>query len=105
MTMSDFEPIEIARQLTILQSNLFKKIDIGEFILRTHVKNKENSRLYDLIDDFNKVCAWVAWELLSVPKKLQKNRFLAFLEIMEVFVNSSHHPHSIVKLSETITVP
>ncbi|CAJ0764533.1 18403_t:CDS:2, partial [Entrophospora sp. SA101] len=56
------DPLEMARQLTILESKLFKKIMLGEFL----TKNRENAKnIKELIKKTNHTSKWIIESTLT----------------------------------------
>lgn len=84
----DLHPIEVARQLTLIEFNLLEKITPQE--LSHQVWNKKNAKelspnVTALIDRCNQVSYWVATEIVLTPNLKQRISILAkFIDIAEI---------------------
>lgn len=83
----DFNSEELARQLTLIEFNLYRNIKAWEFFNQAWTKkNKETACLnvLKMIKRFNEVSGWVADEILKVEKLRDRTQILGkFLEIAE----------------------
>jgi len=83
----DFHPEELARQLTLIESELYRAIKPWEFLNQAWAKKdkfKRAPRIMALIDRFNLVSKWVATEILHC--NVLKNR----VSVMRHFIEVAH---------------
>eukprot|EP00026_Physarum_polycephalum_P003905 Phypoly_transcript_03922.p1 GENE.Phypoly_transcript_03922~~Phypoly_transcript_03922.p1 ORF type:complete len:658 (+),score=80.30 Phypoly_transcript_03922:101-2074(+) len=84
----DLHPVEIARQLTLIEFSIFEKITPQE--LSHQAWNKKNAKelapnVTALIDRCNEVAYWVATEIVMTPNQKQRISVLAkFIDIAEI---------------------
>lgn len=72
----DLNEIELARQLTIMEHELYKKIEPSELLNQAWSREKLRHRAPHIIESqnrFNIVSNWVAWQILS-PTSLRQRR-------------------------------
>jgi len=85
--LMDFHPEEIARQLTLIEYNLYKSIKPWEFFNQSWTKkDKEilSPNILNMIKRFNKVSGWVATEIVKTEKLKDRTLVLGkFLEIAD----------------------
>mmetsp|Transcript_28104 Transcript_28104/g.39669 ORF Transcript_28104/g.39669 Transcript_28104/m.39669 type:complete len:1034 (+) Transcript_28104:92-3193(+) len=111
LTLMDIHPEEVARQMTLMEHEMFKKIKSHECIKQKWVKEaqKENAQnIINMIRRFNRVSLWVATEIVSIEdlklravmlnrfifiaqKCLELNNFNAVMEILSALNNSAVH--------------
>jgi hypothetical protein len=67
MNLSNVAPKEIARQLTLIEFDIFKSIKLQEISWQTWNKHngKDSMNVVEMIDRFNQVGFWVASEVVS----------------------------------------
>jgi len=68
LELTDIRPIELARQMTLLEYELFKKINPSEFLNQAWTKSsrrKTSPNICAVTDQFNNVSAWIATEILK----------------------------------------
>jgi len=66
----DWDPIEIARQLTIIEYEMYREITPKELLSLSWQKNdreKRSPNLLKMIHRFNEVNNWVQWQIVSEP--------------------------------------
>ncbi|KAJ6245580.1 guanine nucleotide exchange factor [Anaeramoeba flamelloides] len=70
MDLLDFSPIEMARQLTIYEMDLFQKINLKEFFNKSWSKKDKTltPNLINFIDHFNKTAQWIITCILKEDK-------------------------------------
>jgi hypothetical protein len=82
LTLLDFHPEEVARQMTLLDHKLFAQVPLHEFL-----KNKQSSasKLGALINHFNLISGWVSTEVLQANDIEQRliliHRFLIIITV------------------------
>ncbi|OLL24557.1 Cell division control protein 25, partial [Neolecta irregularis DAH-3] len=85
----DLDPLEIARQLTIIESRLYNKIAVGECLDKSWSRSNaeetaENIRA--MILNSNQITGWVAEAILNQPEiKRRVNLLKQFILIAEVY--------------------
>eukprot|EP00761_Pharyngomonas_kirbyi_P009972 gb/GECH01009990.1/.p1 GENE.gb/GECH01009990.1/~~gb/GECH01009990.1/.p1 ORF type:complete len:854 (+),score=250.42 gb/GECH01009990.1/:1-2562(+) len=83
----DIDELEIARQLTIVEHDLFREIQPSELLNQAWNKPKIRHRsphVYQMIQRFNKVSEWVSTQIVT-PRYIRerKARMLKFIKIAE----------------------
>lgn len=111
MTILDIHPEEIARQLTIMDSSLFKKIKLKEFLNLGWTKEDKKIRspgILTMINSFNHISNWVSTEIIrfkdmkqralaiirfivAAQKCYELNNFNGIMEIVASLQNSAIH--------------
>eukprot|EP01121_Diplochlamys_sp_Union-15-3_P001341 TRINITY_DN11168_c0_g1_i1.p1 TRINITY_DN11168_c0_g1~~TRINITY_DN11168_c0_g1_i1.p1 ORF type:complete len:471 (-),score=56.73 TRINITY_DN11168_c0_g1_i1:49-1263(-) len=85
--ISETHPLEVARQLTLIEYNLYKNIRPSECLNNSWNKDgKEvnSPNIIAMIQRFNEVSNWVATEILSPTKeKLRTKTYCWFLDLAE----------------------
>ena len=70
-SLKDIEPAELARQLTLLEADIFSRLSETEFYHRNYLsesKEKLAPHICKLVDRFNTVSFWVATEIVMAMK-------------------------------------
>uniref|UniRef100_A0A2K5RVD3 Rap guanine nucleotide exchange factor 1 n=1 Tax=Cebus imitator TaxID=2715852 RepID=A0A2K5RVD3_CEBIM len=90
-TLHDFHSHEIAEQLTLLDAELFYKIEIPEVLLWAKEQNEEKSpNLTQFTEHFNNMSYWVRSIIMLQEKAQDRERLLLkFIKIMKVMVARS----------------
>jgi len=110
LSLQDIHPEEIARQLTLIEHELFKAIQTQEMMKQRWIKEKKNRtpNIHKMINRFNEVSLWVASEIVRVEdlktraivlnrfifiaqKCFELNNFNAVMEILSALNCSSVH--------------
>lgn len=111
MTILDLHPEEVARQMTIIDSNLFRGIKPQEFLNLGWTKSDKETRapgILAMISSFNHVTYWISTEIISqqdlktratvitrficvAQKCLELNNFNGLMEIIAALQNSAIH--------------
>ena len=83
----DFDPLELARQMTLLDSNLFKQITPKECVGQRWSKPDRHEKaphLTSMIENFNVMSMWVAHEILKcLDKKKRVKTIVYFINVVE----------------------
>ncbi|XP_041428368.1 rap guanine nucleotide exchange factor 1 isoform X2 [Xenopus laevis] len=84
-TLHDFHSLEIAEQLTLLDAELFYKIEIPEVLLWAKEQNEEKSpNLTQFTEHFNNMSYWVRSIIMIQEKAQDRERLLLkFIKIMK----------------------
>ncbi|KAM8934290.1 rap guanine nucleotide exchange factor 1 [Pelodytes ibericus] len=84
-TLHDFHSLEIAEQLTLLDAELFYKIEIPEVLLWAKEQNEEKSpNLTQFTEHFNNMSYWVRSIIMLQEKAQDRERLLLkFIKIMK----------------------
>uniref|UniRef100_A0A452R142 Rap guanine nucleotide exchange factor 1 n=1 Tax=Ursus americanus TaxID=9643 RepID=A0A452R142_URSAM len=93
-TLHDFHSHEIAEQLTLLDAELFYKIEIPEVLLWAKEQNEEKSpNLTQFTEHFNNMSYWVRSIIMLQEKAQDRERLLLkFIKIMKVPWSQPSHP-------------
>jgi len=78
----DISPLELARQLTLIESKIFSQITPSELFRKAWAKPKASPNVMALIDRFNQVSYWIATEITAL--KDTKKRTLAISKFIEI---------------------
>mmetsp|Transcript_18262 Transcript_18262/g.25578 ORF Transcript_18262/g.25578 Transcript_18262/m.25578 type:complete len:478 (+) Transcript_18262:38-1471(+) len=81
-TFVDIAPIEIARQLTLIDYNLCRAIESKEFLGLAWTKKDKEKRspnLLKMINHFNDISRWSAWLVVSEPNIKKRSKILSHL--------------------------
>jgi len=85
--VTEASPIEIARQLTLIEYNIYKKIRPSECLKQAwnkEGKEKNAPNILAMISRFNEVSNWVASEILNVHKDKKRAKTICwFIEVAE----------------------
>ncbi|KZT28888.1 ras GEF [Neolentinus lepideus HHB14362 ss-1] len=65
LKLLDIDPLELARQLTILESKMFMKIKATECLQRSKMSGQHNDSISDFIQTFNRIANWVKDAVLA----------------------------------------
>ncbi|XP_056134075.1 rap guanine nucleotide exchange factor 1-like [Lampris incognitus] len=84
-TLHDFRSQDIAEQLTLMDSELFCKIELPEVLLWSKEQNEEKSpNLTEFTQHFNNVSFWVRSVIMLQQKAQDREKlFLKFLKVMK----------------------
>ncbi|KAF5382528.1 hypothetical protein D9615_002804 [Tricholomella constricta] len=83
LKLGDIEPLELARQLTIMESNLYQKIKPMECLQRAREQKTENmDNIAIVIQTSNRIADWVAESVLS--KEDSRKRATAVKHLISV---------------------
>ncbi|CAJ0650495.1 8915_t:CDS:2, partial [Entrophospora sp. SA101] len=92
---NNIDPLEMARQLTILESKLFKKIMLGEFL----TKNRENAKnIKELIKKTNHTSKWIIESTLTQTKN--RTRSL----VIKHFINVANECRNLNNFSSMVGI-
>ena len=82
----DIDPLEIARQLTIMESRDFNKMKPGEFLKKAWSDKNVASNVHTMVTMSNLITNWVAESiLLCIDVKIRAAYVKHFILIAEVF--------------------
>lgn len=84
-TLLDFKSEQIAEQMTLLDANLFMKIEIPEVLIWAQEQNEERSpNLTKFTEHFNKMSYWARTKILSPQDPREREKFvMKFIKIMK----------------------
>ncbi|KAL3278461.1 hypothetical protein HHI36_013782 [Cryptolaemus montrouzieri] len=85
LTLLDFKSEQIAEQMTLLDAELFMKIEIPEVLIWAQEQNEERSPNLTLFTEhFNKMSYWARTKILQINNKETREKyFLKFIKIMK----------------------
>ncbi|XP_065169661.1 guanine nucleotide-releasing factor 2 isoform X3 [Atheta coriaria] len=83
-TILDFKSEQIAEQMTLLDAELFQKIEIPEVLIWAQEQNEERSKnLTRFTEHFNKMSYWARTRILECDGKDREKYFMKFIKIMK----------------------
>ncbi|CAG9861022.1 unnamed protein product [Phyllotreta striolata] len=84
-TLLDFKSEQIAEQMTLLDADLFMKIEIPEVLIWAQEQNEERSpNLTRFTEHFNKMSYWARTKILTAEGKDTREKYFAkFIKIMK----------------------
>jgi Rap guanine nucleotide exchange factor 1 len=83
-TLLDFKSEQIAEQMTLLDAELFMKIEIPAVLIWAQEQNEERSpNLTRFTEHFNKMSYWARTRILTAEKDIREKYFLKFIKIMK----------------------
>ncbi|XP_050293890.1 guanine nucleotide-releasing factor 2 isoform X2 [Anthonomus grandis grandis] len=84
-TLIDFKSEHIAEQMTLLDAELFMKIEIPEVLIWAQEQSEERSpNLTRFTEHFNKMSYWTRTKILTAEtKELREKYFVKFIKIMK----------------------
>ncbi|XP_025833248.1 guanine nucleotide-releasing factor 2-like, partial [Agrilus planipennis] len=83
-TLNSFKAEHIAEQMTLLDAELFMKIEIPEVLIWAQEQNEERSpNLTRFTEHFNKMSYWARTKILSADSKDREKYFTKFIKIMK----------------------
>ncbi|XP_059619002.1 guanine nucleotide-releasing factor 2 isoform X2 [Phlebotomus argentipes] len=84
-TLLDLKSVEIAEQMTLLDSDLFKKIEIPEVLIWAQEQCEERSpNLTRFTEHFNKMSYWARSQILKQEDAKERERYvIKFIKIMK----------------------
>ncbi|CAF5080946.1 unnamed protein product [Rotaria magnacalcarata] len=90
-TLLDFRSIEISEQLTLLDSELFLKIQLSEILYMSIEKGEDYSpNLAAFTEHFNNISYWVRTRILEQNSQRQREvYFEKFLKILKVIFKNT----------------
>ncbi|KAI0316803.1 ras guanine nucleotide exchange factor domain-containing protein [Amylostereum chailletii] len=98
LKLLDFDPLETARQLTILECQLFMKIKASECLTRSREQKVTNDNIAAAIETTNKIAHWVADTVLD--KEDSRKRAL----IMKHFISVADRCRELRNFSSMIAI-
>ncbi|XP_075226685.1 C3G guanyl-nucleotide exchange factor isoform X2 [Lycorma delicatula] len=84
-SLLDFKSEQIAEQMTLLDADLFMKIEIPEVLIWAQEQNEERSpNLTRFTEHFNKMSYWARSRILEQPEAKDRERYIMkFIKIMK----------------------
>lgn len=81
----DLHPLEVARQITLIDFQIFRKIRAREYIQKAWLKNRKFApNVISLVENFNRMTFWVASEIVLAKDDQRLLTLHRFIEIMDV---------------------
>ncbi|KAJ2999155.1 hypothetical protein HDV02_003444 [Globomyces sp. JEL0801] len=75
----EIDPLELARQLTIIESQLFQNIETMEFLAKSWgLANFTSPNVEEMISMANQITNWVSFSILQVPESKKRARAIGF---------------------------
>lgn len=106
-TLLDFKSVDIAEQMTLLDANLFMKIEIPEVLIWAQEQNEERSpNLTKFTEHFNKMSYWARTKILSIPEAKDREKFvMKFIKIMKYLRKMNNFNSYLALLSALDSAP
>ncbi|KAJ3323043.1 hypothetical protein HDV06_002489 [Boothiomyces sp. JEL0866] len=77
--LSEVDPLEVARQITMMEFKIFKEINIAELLAKSWGLRAPVSKNIDLLIGFsNHITEWVTWTILNVSDVKKRARMVGF---------------------------
>jgi hypothetical protein len=87
LKLLDIDPLELARQLTLLESKQYNAIKPIECLARARDEPAENDSIKAIITTTNKIASWVAFSVLEKEEPRRRgNTIKHFIHVAEVSV-------------------
>ena len=84
MVFADIHPIELAQQMTIIESNLFRNIRLSQLVAFHEERTAVGSKLA-IVERFNQVSRWVTTEIvLQANTRRRMYMMKRFIRIAQV---------------------
>jgi hypothetical protein len=85
LKLLDIEPLELARQLTLLESKQYNAIKPIECLARARDEPAENDSIKTIITTTNKIASWVAYSVLEKEDTRRRGSIIRhFIQVAEV---------------------
>lgn len=85
LKLLDIEPLELARQLTLLESKQYNAIKPIECLARARDEPAENDSIKTIITTTNKIASWVAFSVLEKDDARRRSAIIRhFIQVAEV---------------------
>ncbi|XP_049821190.1 guanine nucleotide-releasing factor 2 isoform X3 [Aethina tumida] len=106
-SLLDFKSEQIAEQMTLLDSELFNKIEIPEVLTWAQEQNEERSpNLTRFSEHFNKMSYWARTRILTAETKdIREKFFLKFIKIMKHLRKINNYNSYLAMLSALDSAP
>jgi len=102
--MLSVEPVELARQLTLMEFQLFRQISYSELYKKAWESPARGPNVIALIQRFNTLSYWVASEILVVQDQRQRQQTLIrFLEVLK-HLNELNNFNGIMELTSALNL-
>ncbi|KAJ3271028.1 hypothetical protein HDV01_007109 [Terramyces sp. JEL0728] len=77
--LSEIDPLEVARQITIMEFKIFKEINVAELLAKSWGLRAPIPKNIDLLIGFsNHITEWVTWTILNVSDVKKRARMVGF---------------------------
>ncbi|KAJ3256683.1 hypothetical protein HK103_005178 [Boothiomyces macroporosus] len=77
--LSEIDPLEVARQITMMEFKIFKEINVAELLAKSWGLRQPVSKNIDLLIGFsNHITEWVTWSILNVSDVRKRARMVGF---------------------------
>src|SRR5690348_1364333 len=83
LCLLDLDPTEVARQLTLIESGLYRRINpqecLGQAWTKTATRTEKAPNIMAMIARFNQVSRWVATEIVKEPDIRRRANLLSHI--------------------------
>lgn|SRR3990167_63804 len=79
LTLNIIHPVELARQITLLDHRMFRTIHVHEFLHSNWIKSSKNEKamnIVNIIGQFNKLSFWTVSQMLQTPILEERGKLL-----------------------------
>jgi len=84
LSIIDFHPLEVARQMTLIDHRLFANIPNTELINKAFEKQDNSPNLQKIFMRFNQVTAWIATEITMEANLKQRSKLVSHFILIAV---------------------
>jgi len=91
LTTTDIHPIELARQLTLLDFQLLTKVRPSELLNGRFTREETSPNIAALAKRFQKVSQWIATEIVTVPSTKRPKMISHFILVAENLVQLQNY--------------
>lgn len=84
VSLLDFDPIELARQLTLIDHRLLSLVPLIELQNGNYLKEEESPFLQACTKRFNTVVAWIGTLVTTNPAVKERRRIISFFIVVSV---------------------
>jgi len=100
---SDFDPLEVARQLCLLESSIFQVIHPKELLNQSWIKAKDVApTIVKLTKAFNDLAAWINTEIVNQPHERERIKVIKkFIQIM-LYCRDFNNFNSVFEISAAL---
>jgi len=84
LSILDYHPLEVARQMTLIDHHLFVNIPPTELLHKSFEKPETSPNIHKIFDRFNKVTAWIATEITMEANLKQRVKLVSHFILIAV---------------------
>ncbi|ELR25666.1 RasGEF domain containing protein [Acanthamoeba castellanii str. Neff] len=103
MMFLDLHPLEVARQMTLVEFNLYKKIQACELHHSAWTKGRAPN-VQAITERFNKVCFWVATEIITTEDHATRIEVLSRFIQVALYLRSMNNFHGVMEIYASLNL-